>query len=160
MTKEQNRIVQALAKTFYSRYWYIVDFQSIESEAFFIYSWLSNKNNLGENNKSLKFYLYKRLISLIRDEAIQLNKKIIITKHIKDYNIHSSPIDPDRELDFRRGLNRLSSDAKILVEMIFNERSKIKFNIQGIIRASEKIGMKKNNCLKAVKEIQAFLRNL
>ncbi len=159
MTKEQSRIIQMLTKAFYSKFWFITDFQSIESEAFFIYTMLLSRNK--KDNKSLKFYLYKRLMSLIRREAIQYHRNLIISEKIEDCNIHSSPIDPNRELDFRRGLDRLSPDAKALVNMIFDEKSDIdKFNIQGITRASKKIGMRRNNCLRAVKEIQAFLRSL
>lgn len=161
MTKEQENIIRISIKAFYSRFWSILDFETIESEALFIYSWLSEEDNLGEDNKGLKFYLKKRLVDLVRREAIKCKKNIIVSEKLEDYSINSSPIDPDHELDFRIGLNKLSPSAKILVDLIFNDESCIdKFNIQGVIRASKKIGMKRTVCLSAVKEIQAFLRRL
>lgn len=161
MTKEQENIIRISVKAFYSKYWFYIDFQTIESEALFIYSWLLEENNLGEDNKGLKFYLKKRLTDLVRREAIKCKKDVIVSERLEDYSINSSPIDPDRELDFRQGLDRLSTNAKMLIDMIFDEKSCIdKFNIQGVIRASKKIGMKRTVCLDAVKEIQALLRRL
>lgn len=162
MTKEQNRIIRSLVRYFHIKYWFYIDLQSIESEAFFIYSWLSDQNKLGEENQGLRFYLRKRLMSFVRNEINRHSKnKIIAKRRMDDYRINNSVIDPDQEVDFRLGLDQLSLNAKILIEMIFNEKLNInKFNIQGIIRASRKTGMSKNKCKKAIKEIQTFLRSL
>ncbi|MFW9899708.1 MAG: hypothetical protein ACFFDY_00295 [Candidatus Thorarchaeota archaeon] len=164
MTKEQENIIQILVKSFFLRFGTIVDLDILKSEAFFVYSWLLDKNNnyyLGEDNEGIKFYVTKRLIDLVIKKFRELKKNTIISEKLEDYSINSTLINPDHELDFRIGLNKLSPNAKILIDLIFNEKSDIdKFNIQGVIRASKRAGMKRTACLKAVKEIQAFLRSL
>jgi len=164
MTKEQENIIRIIVKSFFSRFGTIIDLDILKSEAFYVYSWLSSDDNnyyLGKDNEGIKFYLKKRLTDLVRRKFRELEKNTIISEKLEDYSINSSPIDPDHELDFRIGLNKLSPSAKMLIDMIFDEKSDIdKFNMQGIIRASKKAGMEGNNCKKAIKEIQAFLRRL
>lgn len=162
MKKEHNSIIRSYIKLIYSKYWYLVDIDTIKSEAYFIYIFLGEKNKLNEHDHhSLKFYLYKRLQSLIRKEAKYWEKRKYLQKQKQIKENFDIIIDPDRELDFRHGINSLSPDAQNIIEMIFDEKSCIKtFNMQGIIQASKKNGIKKTNCLKAIREIKIFLKEL
>ncbi len=181
ITKKQKRKAEIIAKAFYKKHRKFIDYRLVISEALFlICDWKHLGKIRGDEIKYINSCLPLRLIDLLRKENAHRIRFLDITlgdrlidqisdddklrckpRNLSRENDLISSTNIDCELDFRKGVEKLSPGAKRLVDMIFEDDPNINvFTTPGIIEAGTKAGIKKTHCNKAVKEIKQMLRGL